>query len=676
MTGTGLSIQEQALWDAFPTGQIVDLSQAAEPASANRRLVRASIISRLLLGDQEPRPGFVPSLRLRGATVTGLLDLSACEVPCSLFLQDCSFQQAPRLEAASLKLVDFSGSRFPSLELHDARVDGALRLNGCHSFRHVRLSRTTVTGTADLAGLHAAGTPAVLADSLTVDQDLILRDADISGEVLMWSARIGGTFVIEGTRITNSPGVTLNGDGLVVGNGLFGGTPGARTGHRFTSQGQLRLQDARISRCCTFSGSRLHNPHGTALNAERLHVDGPLALDAGFTAEGTVQLTGAHVQGSLLLREATLNTAGQPALNASLARISGDLNASSGVSIRGETLLEEAHIDGSADFTQAVLYNPAGASLSARRLHVRGRLYGGSLSSTGHIVLTDAQIGASLELPNAQLAHPGADTLTAWGMTVGGTVDCCDGFVSQGRMSFTNSAITSTLCLTSATITERLSFKSLRAGSMKTDAATTLRSAVDLRHAHIDVLADAPASWPDETSLDGLTYTYLETAPLDERLAWLGRPDSEYLPQPYEQLAAFYTRQGRDAEAREVLLARCRRHRSSQPPGLRIWGYLQDWAVGYGYRPIRAAAWLMILLTSATLAFMAQHPAAARPAEAPPFNAVLYALDLLLPVVDFGQQNAFHAAGWQQWLAAALIAAGWILATTIAAGITRTLSRR
>lgn len=98
MTGTALSIQEQALWDAFPTGQIVDLSQAAEPASADRRLVRASTISRLLLGDQEPRPGFVPSLRLCGATVTGLLDLSACEVPYSLFLQDCSFQQAPRLE--------------------------------------------------------------------------------------------------------------------------------------------------------------------------------------------------------------------------------------------------------------------------------------------------------------------------------------------------------------------------------------------------------------------------------------------------------------------------------------------------------------------------------------------------------------------------------------------------
>ncbi|MET8168518.1 hypothetical protein ABZT34_30420 [Streptomyces sp. NPDC005329] len=112
-----------------------------------------------------------------------------------------------------------------------------------------------MTGTTNLPGLHASGTPAVSADSLTVDQNLILRDADISGEILIWSARIGGTFVIEGTRIADSPGITLNGAKIIRGNGLFGGTPGARAGQRFTSHGQLRLDDARISRCCTLSGS-------------------------------------------------------------------------------------------------------------------------------------------------------------------------------------------------------------------------------------------------------------------------------------------------------------------------------------------------------------------------------------------------------------------------------------
>lgn len=51
-------------------------------------------------------------------------------------------------------------------------------------------------------------------------------------------------------------------------------------------------------------------------------------------------------------------------------------------------------------------------------------------------------------------------------------------------------------------------------------------------------------------------------------------------------------------------------------------------------------------------------------------------LDLLVPVIDFGQQSQFSPHGPLAWLAYGLIAAGWILATTIAAGITRTLRRQ
>jgi hypothetical protein len=54
----------------------------------------------------------------------------------------------------------------------------------------------------------------------------------------------------------------------------------------------------------------------------------------------------------------------------------------------------------------------------------------------------------------------------------------------------------------------------------------------------------------------------------------------------------------------------------------------------------------------------------------------MYTLDVLLPIVDFGQQSAFTPRGAQQWLGYVLIAAGWILATTVAAGIARTLRRQ
>ena len=58
------------------------------------------------------------------------------------------------------------------------------------------------------------------------------------------------------------------------------------------------------------------------------------------------------------------------------------------------------------------------------------------------------------------------------------------------------------------------------------------------------------------------------------------------------------------------------------------------------------------------------------------FNSVIYTLNLLLPVVDLGQKHAFNPAGAEQWFAYLLTAAGWVLATTIAAGAARVLSRR
>ncbi|MFF5044725.1 MULTISPECIES: hypothetical protein [Streptomyces] len=528
-----------------------------------------------------------------------------------------------------------------------------------------------------MTGLSVSGAPALHGDSLVVERDLLCRDAVIDGEVLLWSARVGGTLVLEGASLTHLAGATLNGDGLVVEGGIFGGVSLQASGRPLVSEGELRLQDAKISRCCTLTGARLRNADGAAFNAERLHVDGPLGLDMGFTAEGPVVLTGASVQGPLLLQGAALNGTGQRALDASLAHISGDLAAGGGFTSTGELMLEETHVDGSVILSGARLHHPHGETLSARRLHVLGRIGGERLTSTGQIVLDDARVGASVEFPDARLTNPAGDTLTARGFSVGGTLDCCDGFRSDGRISLTNSRIHSDLCLEGTTIDGPLILNRMAAGSLRTDRRSQLRSLVDLRHARIGVLADLPAYWPDALLLDGLTYDHLKiTDPVDERLAWLRREQAGYLPQPYEQLAATYTRQGQDEAAREVLLAKCRRRQATQPTAQRWWGLLQDWTVGYGYRPLRAAVLLLLLLIAGTCAFAVHHPPAAKPAEAPPFNPLLYTLDLLLPVVGFGQQQAFNPQGWQQWLAAAFIATGWILATTVAAGLTRTLARR
>ncbi|MFC7531716.1 hypothetical protein [Actinoplanes sp. GCM10030250] len=66
-------------------------------------------------------------------------------------------------------------------------------------------------------------------------------------------------------------------------------------------------------------------------------------------------------------------------------------------------------------------------------------------------------------------------------------------------------------------------------------------------------------------------------------------------------------------------------------------------------------------------------PSGGRPGVA--FNPVVYTLDLLIPIANFGQEVAFGVGGGASWLACLLIALGWLLFTAVAAALTRTFSR-
>ncbi|WP_369032354.1 MULTISPECIES: hypothetical protein [Streptomyces] len=105
-------------------------------------------------------------------------------------------------------------------------------------------------------------------------------------------------------------------------------------------------------------------------------------------------------------------------------------------------------------------------------------------------------------------------------------------------------------------------------------------------------------------------------------------------------------------------------------------GYVQDAAVGYGYRPLHAGLRLLALLVCGALYSGPHPPAPLEAGKAPRFNAVFCTLDLLVPIITFGREAAFAPRDTGQWVAYTLIAAGWILATTVTAGISRAISRQ
>jgi hypothetical protein len=106
---------------------------------------------------------------------------------------------------------------------------------------------------------------------------------------------------------------------------------------------------------------------------------------------------------------------------------------------------------------------------------------------------------------------------------------------------------------------------------------------------------------------------------------------------------------------------------------------LLRWTIGSGYRPARALVSLVVLLVAGSVIFDTAHPEQLWPATVgpsqPDFNSVRYTLDLLLPVVNFKQRDAFSAHGYTGWLSFGFIFAGWLLAAIIVAGLSGIFKR-
>ncbi|QXJ22737.1 hypothetical protein AGRA3207_003791 [Actinomadura graeca] len=396
--------------------------------------------------------------------------------------------------------------------------------------------------------------------------------------------------------------------------------------------GGLWLDGANITGILNMSGVQLANPGGDALLADRLTVEANVYCDQGFVANGEVRLPGARVGGQLIFREARL-------------------------------------------------HNPAGAALYASRLDVAANVFcDGGFSAEGEVRLRGARVGGYLSFVGAHLSHPDRTALNADDLAVETDIYCSDGFTALGAVSFAGARVTGQLSLRGAHLHHEngtaLSLQRLQAEEVLLRPAEPIRGVADLSYARINLLRDDAKTWPERLQLDGLQYETLEP-PLTarDRLAWLRRDTDGYAPQPYERLAQTYRALGLDADGRSILLAKARDRRKTQGVSRKVVGWFQDGLVGYGYRPFRAASWLVGLLAFGTIVFSLHKPEVLDEGHKPHFNPFFYTLDLLLPIGSLGQEIEFAPKGVYQWIANFIVAAGLLLGLTVAAGATRALSR-
>ncbi|MGP4047565.1 oxidoreductase [Streptomyces sp. 2A115] len=419
---------------------------------------------------------------------------------------------------------------------------------------------------------------------------------------------------------------------------------------------------------------------------------------AGGDIVNTVRLTSCRLEETVSLRGSTTRSirmayCWMPGFDASLARIAGRLDLNRTTVQDGRLALINAHISGELALNGATLSaRDGGWALFAGGLVMEGAIFcRDGFTAKGGLRLIGAQLAGGLFMDGARLENLGGpdgsdgEAILADNATVT-TMDLTDGFTAVGAVSLRGAQVTNRLSLAGAALDEpgaSLDCSRIQAAELDLTPRSAPPGGIDLRSARVEVLRDNEVSRSAAVRLEGLTYTSLHAedatsqvgAGVARRVAWIRRSPG-YSPQPYEQLAGWYRLIGHDDDARLVLLEKQRHRRGTLRPVARIWGHVFDATVGYGYRPWRAGGWLIVLSLLGTAVFRSQSPTRSKADEGPPFNALVYTLDLLIPIGGFGQRAAWHwTAGATMWLSYVLIAAGWLLTTAVVAGVTRSLNR-
>jgi hypothetical protein len=444
-----------------------------------------------------------------------------------------------------------------------------------------------------------------------------------------------------------------------------------------THVGLIDLFGAQVGGQLWLTGSHVGSskPDAWAVNAPSIHVAG------GFyawrlAAAGGVNLWGAEVGASLELHGSTLSNVDRVALRAPALAAQLDVNIAScqieggidlfGARVGGQLWLNDSHVEGGDD----------SYGISAPQIEVAGGCYARGLIVRGGLNLWGADIRAGLELDGATLFAKDRPALRAPRLTVAGDVTLGDRATVVGEVDLSSATVEGCLLLRYRVDDDHeVSIPDCHVRTLHLEIVPAEHVSVNLHGAVVTSLVDTQKSWPRILKLDRTKYETLRPLlPARERLTWLGRNQDSDSPQPYEQLAQQYRGVGHDHDARTVLLAKYRNRTRRLPFPLKLWGYLQDITVGYGYLPFRALAWLAGLMTAVSVSSAVWQP---RPTtgSAPAFNPIAYALDVVLPILDLGQEKAYSAVSFGRIVVWFAILAGWLLASAVIASVTRSVSR-
>jgi hypothetical protein len=218
------------------------------------------------------------------------------------------------------------------LDLQGAILKANLILVRCHIAQSPNMRGMQLNGSLNLQGSYLAAR--LVASAAQIAGDMVLRsDANYrfesAGEVCLIGARIGGDLSCGGAYLNPRAGQdALTTDGAQIAGSIF---LRSDSNHRFNSRGTIRLHGARIGGTLDCNGAQLNPQAGQdALSADNTRIAGSVILcsyaNHRFESIGTVRLLGAKIGGNLGCVGVKLNPqVGHYALCVDGAQIAGNV---------------------------------------------------------------------------------------------------------------------------------------------------------------------------------------------------------------------------------------------------------------------------------------------------------------------------------------------------------------
>jgi hypothetical protein len=440
------------------------------------------------------------------------------------------------------------------------------------------------------------------------------------------------------------------------------------------------------------------------LKAERLEARGGLYL-RGACFNGEVCLTNSRLGGNLVCDGATIRSREGFALNAEGLEVRNVF--SRGTDFRGGINLRGARLAADFDCTGASVFRPDNTAIAADAIVIGGSLSMRSATIDGEVRLLVAQIGGDLDCTSANIDSPGRDALQLSRAVIEGAF-----FLRK------NARVNGLLAMTGASV-----------GTVHDDAQCWPRKGdLLMNRCRYGAFIDGPVD--AQSRLDWLSRQVPE------------RWGEDFWPQPYEQLASVFREMGHDEDATTVLIAkerlqrRARRKRARYPLGRAVLaakdGILAI-TVAYGRQPLLAFVWLAFFWVLGVVVFgYAERQGAFKPnspvvlrslewtlcgldqseqrflastqqvvsgraerdqtqlscfrnqweaSSYPGFNAWMYSLDALLPVLEMDQKTYWRPDPSKPWGEPALgyyyfqSIVGWVLSLLAIAGFSGLVKR-